>query len=138
MKKRSKYRPRDPVIPVVLRFGAREERNLQLIPHQYLAEFREGRGSEKGWHTLAARLNHGFVLARDNFDGDAVAVMSKALDALRAVYDRHQRLKTWGATGEEFFAMGDGLNLTDKMQLKCTRRELDAALKKIIPAGAMT
>lgn len=138
MRKRSKHRQRERILPVVFRFDRDSERNLQLIPHQFLEELRQGQGTEPGWHTLAARLNMGFVLARDCFDANAVAVMAKALDALNAVFSRHQRTQQWGATGEEFFAMGEGLNLTDSMQLKCTRRELDVALKSILPAGILT
>lgn len=138
MRKRSNYRRRQAILPVVFRFDRNNERNLQLIPHQMLEELRQGHGTEEGWHTMAARLNLGFVLARDLFNEEPQAVMSKALDALRAVYERHQRTQLWGATGEEFFAMGEGLNLTDSMQLKCTRRELQQAIENILPSGTLT
>jgi hypothetical protein len=137
MRKRSKYRPRQRMLPVVFRFDGNNERNLQLIPHDCLEDLRQGRGVEDGWHTLAARLNLGFVLARDHFNEEPQAIMAKALEALRAVYDRHERAQTWGATGEEFFAMGEGLNLTDSMQLQCTRRELQTAIVNILPAGSL-
>lgn len=137
MRKRSRYRPRQAILPVVFRFDGNNERNLQLIPHQMLEELRHGQGTEEGWHTMAARLNLGFVLARDHFNEEAQAVMAQALDALRAVYARHERTQQWGTTGEEFFAMGEGLNLTDTMQLKCTRRELQQAIENILPAGAL-
>lgn len=137
MRKRSSYRPRLTALPVVFRFDKNSERNLQLIPHQMLEELRRGQGSEEGWHTMAARLNLGFVLARDHFNDEPQAVMAKALDALRSVHARHERTQEWGATGEEFFAMGEGLNLTDSMQLKCTRRELQQAIENILPAGAL-
>lgn len=137
MRKKSKYRPRQAILPVVFRFDGNNERNLQLIPHQMLEEMRQGQGTEEGWHTMAARLNLGFVLARDLFDAEATAVMAKALDALKAVYARNERTQQWGTTGEEFFAMGEGLNLTDSMQLKCTRRELQTAIANILPAGML-
>lgn len=137
MRKRSKYKRREAILPVVFRFDGNNERNLQLIPHQMLEDFRQGQGTEEGWHTLAARLNMGMVLARDLFDEESAQVMAKALAALRVVYARHERAQTWGATGEEFFAMGDGLNLTDSMQLKCTRRELQQAIENILPAGTL-
>lgn len=137
MRKRSKYRKSEAILPVVFRFNADNERNLQLIPQDLLAAMRDGRGTEEGWHSLAARLNMGMVLASDHFDTDDVAMMDAALDALTSVYNRHQAIQQWGTTGEEFFAMGNGLNLTDAMQLKCTRRELQDAINKIMPAGGV-
>lgn len=137
MRKRSKYRKSEAILPVVFRFNADSERFLQLIPQDFLADLRDGRGTEGGWHSLAARLNMGMVLARDHFDAEAVAMMDAALDALTSVYNRHQAIKQWGTTGEEFFAMGNGLNLTDAMQIKCTRRELQDAINKILPSGGV-
>lgn len=116
--------------PVVFRFSGKNEFDLQHIPHQTLERFRDGTATEPNWHVLAARLNLGRVLADTHFV-DASPAMVAAQDALVAVHARAERLGTWGCSQPEFQAMGEGLNLTDAMQVQCTRRELSAAFVKI-------
>jgi len=134
-----KYRPRyaKDTLPVTYRFCKENETDLQLIPHTSLSKFKEGMADSRDWHTLASRLNLGNTLAYTHYEGDVKAMMDKAALALRAVFQRHERLGTWGCTGEEFNAMGDGLNLTDQMQKDCTRRELQNAMAHVIENAAI-
>lgn len=131
-----KYKPRERVLPINIRFGGDTELNLQLIPHQNLDALRSGRFEEHMWHAMAARMNLGNTLAYTYFE-DAKTPMDAACLALRSVWDRHTRTGKWGATGEELGQLGDGLNLTDEMQLNCTRRELDSAMEHVYQVAAV-
>lgn len=135
-KPRRKYRPA--VLrstPINMRFGQSTETKLQLIPHDSLANFKAGRQVESDWHTLAARVNLGSVLAGEHFP-DAGPVIEPALEALRTSWERFGRLGRMGMTGEEYNAIATALVLIDEMQLKCTRRELDEAMTKVFKEAA--
>lgn len=131
-----KYRPKPRVLPATIRFDSDTELKLRLIPHQNLASLRSGEFEEHMWHAMAARMNLGNTLAYTYFD-DAKDAMDKGCLALRSVWDRHSRTGKWGATGEELGYLGDGLNLTDDMQVKCTRRELDSAMEHVYRIAAV-
>lgn len=130
-KPRKKYRPKVArVLPINIRFSAIHERTLQLIPHEELEKVRHGTSDESSMHTIVARLNLGYVLAGEYFEqGQQRDVMEKALVAAKAMRERFYRTSKVGSTGDEFFAIGDGLNLTDEMQTRCSRRELDRAMR---------
>lgn len=137
-KPRKKYRP-DPLrgkLPINIRFGADAEIKLQLIPHQFLEQLRTGGFEEHMWHAMAARMNLGNTLAYTYFH-DAREAMDAACRALKSVWERFERTGKWGATGEEFGQLGDGLNLTDDMQKQCTRRELDSAMEHVYRVAAV-
>ena len=126
-KPRKRYRPMTGdgfiKIPAVIRYRQQEETALQLVPHSELDKFRRGLADETTYHTLAFRLNWGYVMAGEFFDALAQEAMARGLDAIRSVRERHERLGKWGTTGPEFEAMGYALNLTDEMQQKTTRKE---------------
>jgi len=129
MRKKSKYKPKARVLPINIRFSKEAELNLCIVPQAELTKFREGIADEVSINTLAMRLNLGYVLAGEYFvEGEARATMESALEALRSVKARHLETGKVGATGEEYHRMADGLNLTDMMQEKCTRAELDKTL----------
>lgn len=125
-KPRKAYRPKciKGTLPVNIRHGAKAELHLQMAPHQELARLRDGTATDDAINTITFRLNWGYVMASEIFDNKEVrADMEQALAALRSVKDRKARTGKWGAMGPEFQQMGDGLNHTDTMQLKATRRE---------------
>lgn len=132
-----KYRPKHPqgqvVLPKTIRFGQREENLLMLVPHQELERFREGDADEHTWHTITMRLDWGCFLSIDHFDNIEINDQIRdALDAMVAIKDRHKRLGKWGTSGEEFFKIGEALNLVDEMQRKTTRREQEASLEAML------
>ena len=131
-----RYKPQPRMLPKNIRFSSDAELKLQLIPHQNLASLRSGSFEEHMWHAMAARMNLGNTLAYTYFE-DAKDAMDKGCLALRSVWDRHSRTGKWGATGEELCHLGDGLNYTDDMQLKCTRRELDSAMEHVYVVAAV-
>lgn len=123
-KPRKKYRPNPAGIPLAIRHDKASEIALQLVPHSELEKLREGTADESTFHTLACRLNWGYVMSGEVFDSVLVRLsMEQALNALQSIKDRHQRIGKWGASGEELKHMGDGLNFTDEMQKAATRRE---------------
>ena len=125
-------------LPTVFRFSAKDERNLQLVPHQSLEAMRRGEGQEPDWHTLAVRLNLGATLAYRLFDTpEARALLDSAQDALRSAWERFEKTQRIGLTGPEMTTIGEALNLTDDMQLRCTRRELSAALAEVFRVAAI-
>lgn len=138
-KPKKKYTPRFvPTVPMHFRFDSDSEMKLRVIPHELLEKFRNGTADEPDWHALAARLNLGNTLAYTQFEGqEEKTAMDEALMALASVWDRHSRLGKWGTSVDEFARMGFGLNLTDDMQIRCTRIELDAAMKHVYRNAAV-
>ena len=135
-KPRKKYKPRPTAIPVTIRHDAEGDTDLQLIPHLSLENLRQGRPDASDWHTLTARLNLGMVLA--NFaHKEAVESMLASLNAMLAIARRHDSMGKWGGSGDEYAAIGEGLRLTDDMQMLATRRELKAALEIVFREGAI-
>lgn len=138
MRKRSAYRPKAKVLPVLFRHSEADDRQLQLVPHAELEKFRHGLGDEVSINTLAFRLNFGYVLAREFFESAALTeVLTNGLNALRSVIERKQRTGKVGAMMPEFEAMGEALVHTDQMQLKCTRKEMNEAIMKVINEAAL-
>jgi hypothetical protein len=126
---KKKYRPKvHTELPINIRFGADAELKLQLIPHQYLQNLRQGQGREEEWHAMAARMNLGNTLAYTYFE-DAAQALDDACLALRSVWERFERTDRWGGSGDEL--------VTDEMQLLCTRRELDGAMNHVYEVAAV-
>lgn len=127
---RPKYQPGQ--LPVTIRHSAKADTMLQMVPHEELEKLRQGEADEFTVNTLAFRLNWGYVMAGEVFDNPEVrAVMETGLAAIRGVKERVDRLGKYGATGEEFRALGEALNFTDEMQKKATRREQHEALTAV-------
>lgn len=119
--------------PINHRFNAKTERDLQLIPHAELEKFRHGAADEVSINTLAFRMNLGYVMSTDLFDSEAVTkAMTVGLNALESVMQRHSSTGKIGATGEEFYLIGEALNFTDEMQKQSTRRELEKCMLKVV------
>jgi hypothetical protein len=136
-KPRKKYRPKFPpgqiVLPKTMRYSSANELMLKLVPHQELERLRDGTADEGTWHTLTVRLDWGLFMAIDHFEDDvAKATIKEALEALLAIKDRNAKLAKWGATGQEFHAIGMALNVTDEMQARTTRREQDESLQAML------
>jgi hypothetical protein len=137
MRKKSKYKPKYPGLPVTIRFSKAAETDLCLVPQSELDKFRNGLADDVSINTITFRLNLGYVLSGEHFnEAEARGLMESALAAVRAVKERLSKTGKVGATGEEYHAMADGLKLTDEMQAKCTRRELrDASNFVVAVAG---
>ena len=97
---------------------------MQLIPHLEFAKLKAMEADESTWHTLAARLNVGQLLAHRHFNEAEKIICRNALDAMVSIRDRHSKVGKWGGTGDELRDIGKALNLTDEMQKASTRREL--------------
>lgn len=97
---------------------------LQMVPHEELEKLRTGEADKYTINTLAFRLNWGYVMAGEVFDNPEVrSLMEASLAAIRSVKERFARVGKYGASGEEFQAIGEALNWTDEMQKSATRRE---------------
>ena len=133
-----KYRPRPAILPKVFRFGQREENLLMMVPHQELERLRDGTADESTWHTITMRLDWGCFLSIDHFKNIEVNdVIRDALDSMVVIKDRFKRLGKWGSSGEEFFKIGEALNLVDDMQKQTTRREQEDSLNSMTRLNAM-
>lgn len=133
-KPKKAYRPKYPKgqLPIVFRHSAESDRMLQHIPHDELEKMRSGEADEYTINTVVYRLNWGYVMSGEVFDNpEARAVMETGLAAIRSIKERAQRLGKYGATGEEFYSIGEALNLTDEMQKSATRREQRDCQKKV-------
>lgn len=114
----------NPFNSVLTKLNPDDTRNLKLIPHQCLAELRQGRGSEEVWNTLTCRANWAAVLACNiEFEQDLRPAIREALDALRAIEARFKAIDRWIATGDELRVIGDALTIADDIQDVTTRRD---------------
>lgn len=133
-KPKKKYRPKyaPGTLPITIRHNNSDDTALQLVPHSELDKLRDGTADEYTVNTLAFRLNWGYVMAGEVFDApEHRAATERDLAAIRAVKERHARTGKYGATGEEFHAMGDALNATNDMQEQATRREQRDAMRLV-------
>ncbi len=122
--RRDKIVHTNPFNSVIAKLDPDNTRNLKLVPHQCLAEIREGRGTEQSWNTLAARVNWAGVLACNvEFEQDLRPPIKEALDALRALDARYKDKGKYIATGDELRAIGEALSLADDIQDVTTRRD---------------
>lgn len=131
-KPRKAYRKRAALmLPMTYALPESNRADLQVTPHMVLESFRLGSGTEVLWHTLAAAINIGSVLARAQSD-EVQADMQRARDALLDVQQRGRETGRWGLSGDEFRALGEGLTLTDEMQNASTRRQVRDAIGEVI------
>lgn len=123
-KPRKRHIPKPHQIPVLIRFGADDERTLQLVPHQALERLINKESGESDWHTITCRLDIGLMLAKNHFTDTEQQVMVQALSAICDVSDRFKRVGLYGTSEIEAKSIGAGLVLTDEMQLNTTRRQM--------------
>lgn len=112
-------------LPVIYRHSGGSDTNLKLVPHAMLDKILRGEGDDECWHTIVFRLNCGNAIANKSFahQPEVQDEMEKALAALCEVGKRYKRTGKVGCTGDEFKAIGAGLNLADELQEHTTRRE---------------
>ncbi|TMS58500.1 hypothetical protein MW7_007165 [Imbroritus primus] len=118
-------------MPSLFRFSRNAELSLQLIPHSELEKLRDGTANEESWHTLAFRINVGAMLAAMYFAQDAQDAMTAAVAAVASVGKRYTATGRLGMSGDEFRAIGAGLNLTDEMQTTTTKRQQYLATRAV-------
>lgn len=120
-------------LPSVFGYSDSAERALMIIPHQELERLRTGTADESTWHTVTMRLNWGFFLACDHFcEDEPRQLMLDALNFMRSIEDRHNRLGKWGVSGDELLTIGRALNVIDEMQINTTRREQERSLNDLL------
>ncbi len=120
-------------LPVMYRFSSSDEVDLQLVPHVELSKILDGTATEVAWHTIAFRINVGQMVATLYFADNLPLrdAMDAAVVAVADVGKRYRERSRLGVTGDEFRAIGQGLNLTDDMQRACTRRQLLVATLQV-------
>lgn len=125
-RKPKRYVPR--TIPLTIRHSAESETALQLAPHAELMKLREGYGDVESWHTIVARLNIGLVAANAAGKEDQAKDIRIGLDAMLKVQTRFDKSGKWGLSGSDLKQVGDGLVLTDNLQLSLTRKQFAKAI----------
>jgi hypothetical protein len=130
----SNKKPRKPkkfvpkTLPLTIRHNAESETALQLAPHAELMKLREGYGGIESWHTIVARLNIGLVAANAAGKEDQAKDIRIGLDAMLKVQTRYDKTGKWGLSGSDLREVGDGLVLTDNLQLSLTRKQFAKAI----------
>ena len=130
----SNKKPRKPkkfvpkTLPLTIRHNAESETALQLAPHAELMKLREGYGDIESWHTIVARLNIGLVAANAAGKEDQAKNIRIGLNAMLKVQTRYDKTGKWGLSGSDLREVGDGLVLTDNLQLSLTRRQFAQAI----------
>jgi hypothetical protein len=125
-RKPRKYIPK--VLPLTIRHNAEAETALQLGPHSELMKLREGYGDEGSWNTIVARLNIGLVAANADGKPEQAKQIRIGLDAMLKVQERFDKSGKYGLSGQELRNIGDGLVLTDNLQLSLTRKQFAQAI----------
>ena len=125
-RKARKYIPK--TLPLTIRHNEESETALQLAPHAELMKLREGYGDEGSWNTIVARLNIGLVAANDAGKQDDAKEIRIGLDAMLKVQTRFDKSGKWGLSGSDLREVGDGLVLTDNLQLSLTRKQFAQAI----------
>ena len=125
-RKPRKYIPK--TLPLTIRHNEESETALQLAPHAELMKLREGYGDEGSWNTIVARLNIGLVAANDAGKQDDAKEIRIGLDAMLKVQTRFDKSGKWGLSGSDLKQVGDGLVLTDNLQLSLTRKQFAQAI----------
>lgn len=136
-KPRKKHVPK-PNLQSPMMFGIAPEgkQAMKLIPHTALDTFRTGSADEDKWHTVCARLNLAYVMAKSHEWGmDLESDSRAALDAIVAVMERKNRIGKFGMTGDELKIIGQALNNADEMENCLTRKELYACYKEVMKAA---
>ena len=112
-------------LPVIFRHSGGADIDLKLTPHAHLSKILAGEGDEECWHTIVFRLNCGNAIANKSYahQPEAQDEMERALAAICEVGKRYKRTGKLGCSGDEFRAIGAGLNLADDLQASTTRRE---------------
>jgi len=128
-RKPKKYIPR--MLPMTIRHNDEAERSLQLTPHSELLKLREGYGDEGSWNTIVARLNVGLVAANADGKPDQAKQIRVGLDAMLKVQARFDKTGKWGLSGSDLKEVGDGLVLTDNLQLSLTRKQFAQAINYV-------
>lgn len=119
------------VLPSIFRLSRAETLMMELVSHSELDKLRDGTASEATWHTLAARINLGSVMASMYFERDTQDIMTAAVYAIASVGKRYRSTGRMGMTGDEYVSLCDGLACTDEMQSFTTTREQARALSKV-------
>lgn len=125
-RKPRKYIPK--TLPLTIRHNEESETALQLAPHAELMKLREGYGDEGSWNTIVARLNIGLVAANAAGKQDDAKEIRIGLDAMLKVQTRFDKSGKWGLSGSDLKQIGDGLVLTDNLQLSLTRKQFAKAI----------
>jgi len=134
MKKRNKaYKPREVLpVPLMFRHTADGALQLKLKPREAYQRLRIGSGTEQDLDTLACRFNWAFVAQRDFYANQAEARAQDALDAIHAAKEAGRL----GFSGLEMSAIGDGLELADRMGDELTRKEQLQAFQTVVAWNA--
>lgn len=135
-KSSSKVKHRNNAVPITLRLNRDAEFMLQITSHQELFKLENKIPDERTWHMLTARLNIGSRLSLKYTDS-AQAIMLEALDCMREIFARFQRVSKYGATDKELNSIKLALNLTDDMQRDGTARDLRDAINYVFKYGAI-
>jgi hypothetical protein len=133
-RKPKKFVPK--TLPMTIRHNEEAETALQLAPHSELLKLREGYGDEFSWNTIVARLNIGLVAANDNGKEDQAKQIRTGLDAMLKVQARFKKAGKWGVSGSDLREIGDGLVLTDNLQLSLTRKHFAKAIDYVYQHAA--
>ena len=133
-RKPKKFVPK--TLPMTIRHNEETETALQLAPHSELLKLREGYGDDSSWHTIVARLNVGLVAANAEGKEDQAKQIRTGLDAMLKVQARFEKSNKWGVSGSDLREIGDGLVLTDNLQLSLTRKQFAKAIDYVYQHAA--
>ena len=125
-KQMQRYRP----MPYNPMFSATDEMrvNLSVPAHVSLDKFKRGVAEEQDWHCIAASLNVGAVLSRQE-SKEVQDVMSDALTAMLSSKARCTNTQRWILTGDEIKNIGAGVSLYSDLIDVARRVEVTKAIK---------
>ena len=113
-------------LPMVFRHSTSDALKLAIIPMDCAERLRDGTAEDGDWDTVAVRLNIGTVLARW-FYHDEREVLAEAVDIIAAY-------KT--LTPNQHRVIDNALRVTNAMEAKTTRRNLDKVISHVFKVAA--
>lgn len=136
-KPRKPMKPRKALLrPMTIGIDEAGKQAMKLIPHAEFEKMRMGIATEESWHTIAGRLNLGYIMATTHEWGLILdGKMKVALDSIVAVMERFKRSGKFGLSGEEMKSIGEALNYIDDMESCLTRKELYACHLQLMKAA---
>lgn len=136
-KTRKPMKPRKALLrPMTIGIDEAGKQAMKLIPHAEFEKMRIGISTEESWHTIAGRLNLGYIMATTHeWDLSVTADMKYALDSIVAVMERFKRSGKFGLSGDEMKCIGEALNMIDDMESFLTRKELYACHLQLMKAA---
>ena len=117
---------------LVVQYTKEEEQARKNAAYAALTNFKYRKANKNDWNTLSLRIQVSFNLANKFFKSEGLEPVLRGAEAVRAIYERFNRTKAWGAGSSEINDLYDALEASDDIQDQTTRQEQREAYNEIM------